>query len=120
MQQPRSQPTNPEAIGEQFSDDAVVSDPDGVVKGRESIVAYFRGWLEAFPHLEARDEFSADTGDVVLNEWVVSGTNSGPVQTPEGMLPATGKHVTVRGCDVVTVRDGRIQAHRSYYNRLAS
>ena len=105
-------------MGELFSDEAVVSDPDGEVKGREAIVAYFREWFEAFPDFKARDELTAEAGDVVLNQWVLFGTNSGPMQTPEGAIPPTGKHVTVRGCDVVIVQDGRIQAYRAYYDRL--
>jgi ketosteroid isomerase-like protein len=33
-------------------------------------------------------------------------------------MPATGKRVAFRGCDALTVRDGRIQSHRAYYDQL--
>jgi ketosteroid isomerase-like protein len=41
------------------------------------------------------------------------------METPEGTIPATGKRVTLRGCDVLTVRDGLIVSHRAYYDQLA-
>jgi len=41
------------------------------------------------------------------------------LETPEGTIPATGKQATLRGCDAITVRDGRITSHRVYYDQLA-
>jgi steroid delta-isomerase-like uncharacterized protein len=110
---------NIEAIEALFSDAAVLSEPAGEFKGREAIVEYWREMFEAFPDLEARDELTAEAGDAAINEWVFAGTNSGPMKTPEGTIPPTGKRVRLRGCDVVTVRDGRIESHRVYYDQLA-
>jgi SnoaL-like polyketide cyclase len=70
----------------------------------------------AVPDLNVRDEFKAENGDTAINEWSMSGTNSGPLETPEGIIPATGKPVTLRGCDALTVREGRIRSHRAYYD----
>jgi ketosteroid isomerase-like protein len=66
-----------------------------------------------------RDEFKAESGDTAINEWSASGTHQGPLETPEGTIPATGKQITIRGCDVVTVRDGRITSHRAYFDQLS-
>ena len=107
------------AIGDLYADDAVMSEPSGEFKGREAIVQYWDGFFTAMPDLNGRDEFEAEAGDTAINEWSMSGTNSGPMDTPEGTIPATGKRVTVRGCDAITVRDGRIQSHRVYYDQLA-
>jgi steroid delta-isomerase-like uncharacterized protein len=108
-----------EAIGALFSERGVVNDPSGELKGREAIVQHWREMFEAFPDLEARDELTAEAGDAAINEWVFVGTNSGPMKTPEGTIPPTGKRVTLRGCDVVTVRDGCIESHRIYYDQVA-
>jgi len=107
------------AIGDLYADDALMSEPAGEFKGREAIVQYWDGLFTAMPDLNGRDEFEAEAGDTAINEWSMSGTNSGPMDTPEGTIPATGKRVTVRGCDAITVRDGRIQSHRVYYDQLA-
>ncbi len=63
--------------------------------------------------------FTAESGDTAISEWTTSGTHDGPLETPEGTIPATGKRVTLRGCDAMTVRDGRITSHRVYYDQLA-
>jgi steroid delta-isomerase-like uncharacterized protein len=107
-----------EAIGALYAEDAVFSDPSGEYRGREAIVEYWQGFFTAFPDVRGRDEFKAESGDTAINEWSASGTHTGPLETAEGSIPATGKPVTLRGCDVATVRDGLIQSHRAYYDQL--
>ena len=108
-----------EAIGALYADDGVLSDPAGEFRGLEAIVQYWESFFTAFPDLSGRDEFKAESGDTAINEWSASGTHSGPLETPEGTIPATGKQATLRGCDAITVRDGRITSHRVYYDQLA-
>jgi steroid delta-isomerase-like uncharacterized protein len=108
-----------EAIGALYADDAVFTDPSGEFRGREAIVQYWQGFFQAFPDMVGRDEFKAESGDTAINEWSASGTHQGPLETPEGTIPATGKQITIRGCDVVTVRDGRITSHRAYFDQLS-
>ena len=107
-----------EAIGALYADDAVFSEPAGEFRGREAIVQYWERFFAAFPDLNGRDEFKAESGDTAINEWWFSGTNSGPMETPEGTMPATGKQVKLAGCDALTVREGRIRSHRAYYEQL--
>ena len=57
-------------------------------------------------------------GDAVFVEGVRSGTHTGPLATPEGELPATGRRVASRFVVVAAVRDGRIAASRNYHDRL--
>ncbi|MDQ4019216.1 MAG: ester cyclase, partial [Actinomycetota bacterium] len=43
----------------------------------------------------------------------------GPLQMPDGeTIPATGKQIRVRGCDVATVENGRITSHRFYFDQM--
>jgi steroid delta-isomerase-like uncharacterized protein len=107
-----------DAIGALYTDDGVLSDPSGEFRGREAIVQYWESFFTACPDLNGRDEFTAESGDTAINEWSASGTNSGPIETPEGTIPATGKRLTLRGCDALTVREGRIRSHRVYYDQL--
>lgn len=107
-----------EAIVACFYDDGVLIEPAGEFRGREAIADYWRAQFEAFPDLEGRDELKAATGEAVLNQWLFEGTNTGPIQTPEGSVPATGRRLTLRGCDVVTVRDGLVESEHIYYDQL--
>jgi len=107
-----------EAIGALYDEGASLSDPTGEFEGREAIAGYWQAFFNAFPDLQARDEFKAEAGDTAINEWRIAGTHSGPLETPEGTIAATGKPHAVRGCDVLTVRNGLIQSHRAYYDQL--
>jgi steroid delta-isomerase-like uncharacterized protein len=107
-----------EAIAALYEDGAALSDPTGEFTGREAIIGYWRTYFDAFPDLQARDEHRYDVGDTAMNEWSVTGTHSEPLETPEGAIPATGKRTTLRGCDILTVRDGLIQSHRAYYDQM--
>jgi hypothetical protein len=40
------------------------------------------------------------------------------LNTPEGEVPPTGKHLRLRECDILTVADGVAVAHRFYYDQL--
>src|SRR5919109_3209022 len=107
-----------EAIAALYAEGAGLEEPAGEFKGREAMREYWQRFFVAFPDLEVGDEFKAENGDTAINEWFFSGTNSGPMETPEGPLPATGKRITIRGCDVLTVRGGLIESHRAYYDQL--
>ena len=107
-----------EAIGALVAPDIVFTEPMGEFKGRQEIIEYWQRFFDAFPDLQGRDECKADAGDTAMNEWTVAGTHSGPLETPEGTVPATGKRVTMRGCDSLTVRDGLVVSHRAYYDQL--
>ena len=108
-----------QGIAALFADDGVIVDPGGEHRGRDAIAQYWEGFFQAFPDMHGQDDFEAESGDTAINEWSASGTNTGPLEGPEGTIPATGKGVTLRGCDAITVRDGLIQSQRVYFDQLS-
>jgi steroid delta-isomerase-like uncharacterized protein len=107
------------ALAALYADSSGLVEPAGTFMGREAVSEYWSRLFEAFPDVKARDTFKAEKGDTAINEWTLTGTNTGPMETPEGIMPATGKPFTIRGCDVLTVRDGLILEHRAYYDQVA-
>ncbi len=78
-------------------------------------MAAFQG---AFPDASWEPVAKHEAGDTAIDEGYSFGTNTGPLQMPSGdTLPPTGKRVRLRGCDVATVKDGRIVSHRFYYDQ---
>lgn len=57
-------------------------------------------------------------GDMIVLLWTVTGTNTGPMQTPMGELPPTNKKMSVPGIDVVRLVDGKIVEDWAFYNQL--
>ena len=104
-----------------YADDASVWTPDaGDLSGADAIVEYMSSFADAFPG--ATYEFIAkhEAGNAAIDEGHFVGTNTGPLKLPSGeTLPATGKQLRLRGCDVATVTNGRITSHHLYYDQVA-
>lgn len=100
--------------------DAVIDTPDeGQIKGRDQIARYLKQFLDAFPDLSWEELAKHESGDTSIDEGWVVGTNTGPLAVPGGgTVPATGRAVRLRSCDIATVADGLITSHRFYYDQM--
>ena len=98
-----------DAIVEHFADDAVFegprgSDPWGTrFVGKEAIREAFAGRFAGIPDVRYRDEGTFVDGDRGASEWTLTGTT------------ISGEPVQVRGCDLWTIRDGKIAKKDSYW-----
>jgi ketosteroid isomerase-like protein len=103
-----------------YADDAVVMTPDaGEVRGREGITEYWRQFIEGFPDGRWESINKLEAGDTAVDEGYIIGTNTNPLTLPTGdQLPATGKALKMRGCDIATVQDGKITEHHLYFDEL--
>jgi ketosteroid isomerase-like protein len=107
-------------FGECYAEDAMAVTPDaGELRGRDEIVNWIQQFNDAMPDMRWEEIAKNEAGDTAIDEGYVVGTNIGPLPTPGGeTLPATGKQVRVRSCDVAEVRDGLIVHHRFYYDQM--
>jgi ketosteroid isomerase-like protein len=106
-------------VANYYSPEVVLAAPEGRFEGREQAVAYLGGFLQAFPDLRVSAWSKVTSGDVVIDEWSFTGTNTGPLELPDGRtIAATGKTVSLRGCDVGTVENDQVISHRLYYDEL--
>lgn len=103
-----------------FAADAVIRTPDqGEISGRQAIANYFFHFWVALPDVRYEKSASYEAGDVAILEGFVAGTNTGHLNLPGGVtLPATGRQVRVRSCDVATVQDGIITSYHAYFDRM--
>lgn len=85
--------------------------------GPEAYKDQIRRYHDAFPdfHVEITDLFSDE--DHMVAQYVVTGTNDGPLEGGPMPIPATGKEVEVDGIVVVHFDDGEPTAE---YNRSGS
>jgi len=84
--------------------------PDGPTGLGKTVEVY----AKAFPdmHRELYRFFSV--GDVVVVELALQGTHKGPLPTPMGILPPTGKRMDAPCCDVFRLVNGKIQSFDCY------
>jgi predicted ester cyclase len=74
-------------------------------QGTKVIAAMF---LKAFPDLHITIEHEVADGDRVFGHLRQRGTHTGPLVTPAGVVPATGKAVDFNEMAIVRIVDGRI------------
>jgi steroid delta-isomerase-like uncharacterized protein len=109
---------------ERFADTAA---PDAVYdevatgrrfEGREDIVEVNRSWKAAFPDATGTITSISASGDKVTVEVTWEGTQSGPMEGPQGELPPSNKRATVRAVQILEFSDGRIRENRHYFDML--
>ena len=76
--------------------------------GRDGFVAFMQGFKQAFPDLAITLTGQHTDGAHVTNEFTARGTHTGPLMTPAGEVPPTGRTVAFTVCEVWTVRDGKV------------
>jgi predicted ester cyclase len=87
-------------------------------RGKDALLALLRGYREAFPDLRhtVRDHVVSDQG--IALELLVEGTHQGPMVTPQGVIPPTGKKVVWDSCDFIRVSAGKVAAWHVYHDPL--
>ena len=109
-----------EGLAELYAVDGVVYDPlsPEPVKGREAIAAVFSAIKRAIPDMEWRLlRPLVENSRRVAFEVAVTGVNDGPLATPNGELPPTGRAISVEMALFETIdADGLIAEERSYFD----
>jgi steroid delta-isomerase-like uncharacterized protein len=109
-----------DAAAELYAPDAIAESPEqGEIKGRDQIVEYMKQFFMSFPDARYEQIAGYEDGNHAIDEGVFHGTNTGPIPMPGGgEMPATGKAVSLPGCDVITVENGMISRHHFYYDQM--
>ena len=99
-----------EAFRDQIADDVVYveSGTGRRIEGAESYIALCQGWRRALP--DVRGVVLRELADraVTAQEVAWSGTHDGPLPTPNGDIPATGRPVSLEATLWVEVRDDAV------------
>ena len=100
------------------SDDFELLDvPTGqTFRGPGGFRQWLQPWLTAAPN--ARTELTSviAAGDSVATEHTGRGTHTGPLATPGGEVPPSGRPIELRFAEIFEVRDGKIVAMRAYWD----
>ena len=92
--------------------------PGAAFKGGEALRQMLTAYRTAFPDLHHHVRSFVESGDTIALELEVSGTHTGPMQTPQGTFPATGKKVIWDSCDYIRVRGGKIASWHVYHDTV--
>lgn len=101
-----------------WSSDAEIIAPGGQFRGREEILGFFQVFWQAFP--DARLEVGHLIGEdsSAAAEGLLSGTHSGVLQTPNGEVPATGRHVELRWAAMYETRGDELLSEHLHFDQV--
>jgi steroid delta-isomerase-like uncharacterized protein len=102
------------AVDEQFEFVDVGGDEEA--HGRGQWRAFCGRFVKAFPDLTQEVTNLVDAGESAFAEVIARGTHTGPLETPDGDVPPTGRTIAVRFCVVVRARGGLLVDGREYYD----
>ncbi|MEZ5920726.1 MAG: ester cyclase [Parvularculaceae bacterium] len=92
---------------------------DQTFDGEEAVRDYYQLSRRAFP--DQRNELISirEAGDAIITEFWLMGTHKGPLPTPAGEIPPTGKSFRLRMCAIFEFEGEKIAAERIYFDRMA-
>ena len=86
------------------------------LKGVDDVLTAWKGWATAIPDSRATFQSELVSGNTAVLEITWTGTHSGPLQTPKGEIPPTGKKIELRAVQVVDVANDRVKSVRQYFD----
>jgi ketosteroid isomerase-like protein len=87
------------------------------MKGVEPFKQYVNVFQTAAPDAHIEGHRYLESGDTIVVEGAYSGTHTGPLMTPMGEIPPTGRHFEFTFCDILQARDGKAFSHRVYFDQ---
>jgi steroid delta-isomerase-like uncharacterized protein len=88
------------------------------IEGSEKIVELFKGWKTAFPDAVGTVTSAIASGNRAALEVTWKGTHSGPLETAEGTIPASGKRQETPAAFFFAFEGDKIKESRHYFDSL--
>ena len=86
--------------------------------GSDEVIEAWQGWATAFPDSQATFENACVASGKVVLEITWRGRHTGPMQTPGGEIPATGKSIEMRACQSIEIEGGKAKSMRQYFDMM--
>jgi steroid delta-isomerase-like uncharacterized protein len=87
-----------------------------VYRGPAGTKQFMEGWIAAFRDAKADVKRIIATDRNVVTEFVGSGTQTGPLETPNGTIQATGRKIDIPFCEVAEIQNGKLVSGTLYYD----
>jgi steroid delta-isomerase-like uncharacterized protein len=88
------------------------------IEGPEKIVELFKAWKTAFPDAAGTVTSAVASGNKAALEVTWKGTHTGPLETPEGTIPASGKRQETPAAYFFAFEGDKIKESRHYFESL--
>jgi hypothetical protein len=110
---------NHDGDSDPWSEDATFRTPDGtVLKGRQEIIDFENVFWTAFPDAKMTIVARVANGNIVMSEGRMTGTHDGPLQTPDGEVPPTGRKLDLPWMCIQEVDGDVCIRENAYFNQM--
>jgi steroid delta-isomerase-like uncharacterized protein len=102
-----------------YAPNAILRDPlyGEPLEGRDAIRKDLEDFLRGVPDLHAVTRSVIESGDTFAAEGTITGTHQGPLPTPTGEIPPTGRRLEFRAAGFYRLDgQGRILEETRYYD----
>ena len=109
------------AFAQLYAEDATLFMPGEPepIQGREAIEKNQAAAFRAMPDMSVKFTLISISGKYIVFEGVSQGTFTGPLATPAGDIPPTGKSASLRlACILKVNADGLVEEDRTYFDNL--
>lgn len=86
------------------------------MNGWDELLAGMKAWKEAMPDVKGTVTSATAAGNTEVLEISWEGTHTGPLQTPAGTIPASGKRQKTPAAWVAEVDGGKVKETRHYFD----
>lgn len=83
-----------------------------------AIIEAMQGWRAAMPDVKGTVTNAAEAGDQVVLEISWHGTHTGPLVTPDGEIPPSGRSQTTPGAWIFDFEGDSLRESRHYFDML--
>ena len=108
-----------DAAGSVLAEDCETTSPYGTLQGTGAIRQMGEAFRAAAPDNRIEALRTWEAGDSVIVEGVYTGTHTGPLAGPGGVIPASGRSFSLPYVDIFQARDGKFVSHRMYWDNAA-
>jgi predicted ester cyclase len=88
------------------------------LQGRAEVGQYMEAFWAAFPDGVLSFGKQIFDGAAAATEVHFAGTHTGPLSTPNGPIPPTGKHVRLQSVSILRIEGGRVAEEHVYMDQL--
>ena len=107
-----------DAIEPYFAANVETQTPAGTLKTRDEWRAMGEAFHAAAPDAHHQIVRCVEDGDTVVVEGVYAGTQTGPLATESGTLPASGNAFALPYADFFRINDGVCVSHHVYWDNV--
>ena len=87
--------------------------------GKDEFENFFIGFKQAFPDLKVEHWNIIASGNKVAVEFSATGIHTGPLHTPEGVIPPSGKKVTINVAEFLEWENGKLRKLTNYQDSFS-